>query len=246
MVFQLFIVLRKMVIVLLITLCVSCLVAVFGARLSDQQVCINLFYASPTQSIPSGNLILDMTNGHITPDTRDYIPAAYLSSFDKSQSLYVKSVPHQPAFFDIYVQATALSPQLHLLQPAVRMRSSNIDAVADQIRWAHDKQRVAYLWSNSEQDFFLSIADATDYQIKTVTPFAKNPSKAFYTLVQEWSADDHYLTVIDQILGHPHYTFWDTNTLTPVTYSLDDHSLERGVWSPRGHTFAAIVKNDDL
>lgn len=243
---QLFGMLRKTAGLLLLILGMSCLISVFVSRLPDQEVCIHFYYATTTQPYGSGELILDTNSGQITPETRGYSGTTYIFSPDESQSLYAKPIPHQPELFDIYLQNALPSPQSHLLQPSVRTRSGNIELTGDQIRWSHDSQRVAYLWSNRDLDFFLSIADVAHNQIKTVTPFTKDPSKAFYTQIQEWSSDNRYLTIIDQILNRTHYTFWDTKTMTAVSYPLDAASLARGRWSPNGNLFAAIVKNENL
>jgi hypothetical protein len=245
-VFQLFGVLRKTLVLLLLTSSIGCMVAVFASRLPDQEVCIHVYYSTSTQPFRSGELILDTNSGRITPETRGYEPITYIFSPDDNDSLYAKPMPHQPDLFALYLQEAAPSSKSRLLQPAIRMAGGNGRLTGDQIRWSHDSQRVAYLWSNSSQDFFLSIANMANNQIKTVTPFAKDPSKAFYTQIQEWSPDNRYLTVIDQILNRTHYTFWDTETWTAVDYPLNDYSLARGTWSPNGHRFAALVKNENL
>ena len=234
---------RKITAGILVIFSIGCLAAVFITRLPDQEVCIALYQYT---SRSAAEMIFDSSSGRLNAETRNGNGTGFIGSPDGKQYVYLKSVPHETDLYDIYVQAQELSAKPHLLQHAVYYAGGNVQLLAEQLRWSRDSKQIAFLWSNSDQDFFLSIANIDNDQIKTITPFGKDPTKAYYTHLQEWSADNRYISIIDQILNYTHYSFWDTATLTVVDYPLSTTSMVRGAWSPQGHIFASILRDDNL
>lgn len=223
---------------------IVCVIAVVGARLPDAEVCVLTYEYSTTQPGNYGNSIYDTTRGQYTRETRIPNFVGSIPSPDQAYFIFFKPVRHETEVFDIYLQPADFAIHPRLLQPAAWISSGSLQGVGDKVRWSHDSKQVVLLWSDRDKNVQLTVANIDDSQIKTVSPFAKDPSKIFYSYLQEWSADNRYFTVIEKELNDTYYSFWDNITIEKLSYPLSTTSMVRGVWSPQGHTFASILRDD--
>lgn len=232
---------HRWVITLLVILSFVSLLTVFGARLPDAEVCVMTY---TTQAGFFGYSIYDTIRGQYTRETRDPTIETNIPSPDRQYFILFKPVPHETELYDIYLQPADFELAPRLLQPAVWISGGNLQEIGDYIRWSRDSKQIVFLWSDRDKNVQLSLVRVNDNQIKTAIPFTKDPSKIFYSYVQEWSADNRYFTVIEQVLNDTRYSFWNADTLKSISYPLDTTSMVRGVWSPQGHIFASILRDD--
>jgi hypothetical protein len=214
---------------------------VYSARLPDAEVCV---IAYTTQAGSFGYSIYDTTRGQYIRETRDPTFATNITSPDGQYFILFKPVRHETELFDIYLEPADFELAPRLLQSSVWISGGSLQGIGDHFRWSRDSKQIAFLWSDLDKNMQLSLVHVDDNQIKTAVPFTKDPSKTFYSVVQEWSADNRYFTVIEQVLNDTHYSFWKADTLQSIAYPFSTTSMVRGVWSPQGHLFASVVRND--
>ncbi len=222
----------------------GCLVAVFGARLADDEICVMSYDYYTTQPGKYGYSLYDTTRGQYTRENRNRNFSTDIPSPDGKYYAVFKPMRHETDLYDIYLQPADYELDGRLLQSGIWISSGGLQSIGDQLRWSPDSKRIAFLWSDRDKNVQLTVANVDNNQTKTVTPFAKDPSKTFYSYVQEWSADNHYFTVIEQMLNDTYYSFWDSDTLEAVSYPFGTTSMVRGIWSPQGHSFASILRDE--
>lgn len=235
---------RRWALVLCIFLGTACIAAVVGARLPDAEVCVAAYDYSTTQPGKYSNGIYDTSRGQYTKETRVPNFASYIRSPNQTYFVMFKAVRDETDLYDVYLQSKNFMLPPRLLQSSIWIRSGSLEGIGDRFRWSRDSKRIAYLWSDRDRNVYLTSVNVDDNQTRTVMLFQNDPSKIFYSFVQEWSADNHYFTVIEQELNDTYYSFWDSTTLEKVSYPLSTTSMVRGVWSPQGHSFAAVLRDD--
>ncbi len=209
------------------------------SALVTADACVELLDQSTSSS--NNRYLFDINSGLSIKDTRESPPYYGVNDPDNQAYVYLQYVPKFDGLSSLYVRLRDI-PDGILLEKDMFPSYSN-DGLGSYVRWSQDGKRIAYLWTGTDKKVHLSTvnADGTSKQTDTVFAPEKVPFTINRLLMSEWSADGEYLAVAERGNGNTGFWFWSTNPLKRVNTPFDEQALSRGVWSPTGHTFAAII-----
>src|SRR5262249_6579641 len=116
------------------------------------------------------------------------------------------------------------------------------------VRWSPDGKRLAYLWSDDNQQTYISVVNAdgsskqsAEFQLARNSQSSNSTRNTFGNPINfRWSADGSYLNVEQSTNGPNIDSIWSLNPLKRLAGVIPS-TLRTGAWSPKGNGFAGIT-----
>ena len=215
--------------VLLVVLVALTGLAVYGAQVSDEDICITLSNGN------SDNWkIYDAGRGYVTSESR-YHPTI---QYDLSHPDY--SLVAIPDLADDRRARLVLQPRAEgepiVLEPAIFDSSHVWPGI--RALWLQDFQQLAYLWQNEDRQEQLTIFSMTDHSRRTADIESELSP---YGLISA-SPDGSYLVLndLDARIRQNHFLF-SVADMEFVSLGAEPIVFTTGAWSPIGNVFAGVL-----
>ncbi len=216
--------------------------AVMLPRLIGETVCVEL--TATVNASARQPFIMDTRRGFVVADPRqNQWPFGWFSPTQTDAYLTARTTNPVQHLYALYSHTPA-QPDGALLE-AETIFQTYFEQADQRIRWSADASRIAYIWQTAtgEMQFAIANADGTNRRSHAI-PTPPLPTPLLQAIVQNWSADGRYISTITRHLNATLYTFWDTETVQPISTGLENQSLVRGTWSPAGNRYAALLENE--
>jgi hypothetical protein len=210
---------------------------VIVARLPNAYVCLRVM----TNDLPDGRYhLMDTTTGRYQLDRRATDLEWNTTSPDGRYRVYLRQQGKEPYLFSLYAEPTDRhTPPALLRRGLVLTRGFQMDGL---LSWSPDSQRVAYLWSTLDSSWLTLVKpDGSGEQTVAYNRAHGGAVRPENTFLSGWSADGQYLAVNENYGIGQGYSFWFTDHLRPAPFNAGGLQTIRGVWSPIGHDFAALL-----
>jgi hypothetical protein len=219
------------------------LISVFLVRLPDSYRCIQLTTGNVSNSDYMG--FLDMVSARYQVDRQPDIPLYNVTSPDSKWSILLVKQGSIPNLYTYYLQSTADRSRRVLRESVVGKISPNFFPPSPGVNfsWSPDSQFVVYLWESQDGQTYLSLARIDGMEQQTV-PFTRLDSHQVQlsdTFIQEWSGDQHYLSIMEKAVTGFRVSVWNVSNLQRVSSAFDDRILSQGLWLRRENHYAGIT-----
>jgi hypothetical protein len=210
---------------------------VMVSRLPDAYVCLRVM----TDDAPTGSYhLMDSTTGRYFLDRRATNQDWNTESPDGRYRVYLRQKGKEPYLFSLYAEpADHHTPPVLLRGELVLTRGFQMDGL---LSWSPDSRRLAYLWSTPDTSWLTVVQpDGGGEQTVMYSRVHGGSVRPENTFLSGWSADGEYLAVNESYGIGQGYSFWFTDHLRPAPFNAGGLQAIRGVWSPFGHDFAALL-----
>jgi hypothetical protein len=219
------------------------LISVFLVRLPDSYHCLQLSTSNVSNSDYMG--FLDLVSGRYQVDRQPDIPLYNVTSPNSKWNILLVKQGAMPDLYTYYLQSIEDRSRIVLQESVVGKISANFFPPSPGVNfsWSPDSQFVAYLWKNQDGQTYLSVVRIDGMEQQTV-PFTRLDSHQVLlsdTFIQEWSGDQHYLSIVEKAVTGFRVSVWNVSDLQRVASAFDDRILSQGLWLRGDNYYAGVT-----